>query len=345
MRPMVTSSRTAVIALLIAVEIAIAGMVVYAVTGSHGMGASGGASPWKFGMGGSQIAFKPVPIAAIAAGNVPTIRIDDPDSTVTVDTSSDGKVHVQDTTSVQGMVWSGGTIPQLRVVRTADGVSITRPAYSDSLGTIVFGGIDGEIHVDVPPGSRLWILHCSAAEINGIQNDVDVASQDGHVSLAAIRGNVNASSDDGHIDARDVRGDRIAISSGDGHLSLTDISASSLEAKTTDGRIDAQNLTIAGSTPHLLLHSDDGSVVASGAFAAHGAYEISSLDGSITLTLAPGSNAAVDATTDDGSVTIDGARYEGDDATQHSARVGDASSTMLVRSNDGSIHITTNEAQ
>ncbi|HEY3675932.1 MAG TPA: hypothetical protein VGK84_08040, partial [Candidatus Tumulicola sp.] len=66
------SSRSSIVAMLVAVEVLIVGIGLYALRGPHGFPVHNGGS------------FTPAAIAPLAAGNAPQIEVDDPDSHVDV---------------------------------------------------------------------------------------------------------------------------------------------------------------------------------------------------------------------------------------------------------------------
>ena len=306
-------SRTSIVAMLIAAEIVIAGIALYALRAGHAAGAR-------------SIAFAATPIAPVDAGNAPVVTVDDPDSRVVVRTSTDGRVHVTDSTSAHGWLFDDqrATVPKLAVTRTADGVAIARAPERGAGLHFFIGDFERSIEVDVPPAARLQIARCSGADVSGIEGGVAVHSQDGRITLADLRGSVSGTSDDGSVSASRIHGDSLAIQSSDGHLSLDDVAVASLEASTRDGRIEARALAIAGTSPNAVLHSDDGS---------------------IKVELLPGADLTVDASTNDGRVLVDGASFDSSgDATHHTVKLGSGAGNLRISSDDGSIHILTNGA-
>lgn len=322
--------------MLLAVELVLVGMMFTAVHGwgGHVFAASGG----FHAANASAKTYPPV-----AAGLSPHVQIDDADSGVHVTASNDGLVHVSDATSIHGFVIGASKIVDLTIARTADGVRIYRPSSQHHF-TVIFGGDTEHIDVQVPSGSHVDVIRSSSAEVTGMQNAVDVKSQDGHIGLFDIHGNVNAHSDDGHIEARNVAGDTLAMSTNDGSLRFSDITANVLDAKTDDGRIEAANLTIGGSSPRATLHTNDGSVHVGGKFAAGGSYDFSTNDGRVETTLATGSDLTIDASTGSGKIYVDGSPFGDGDSATHTVRLGSGSGAMRLASQDGSIHITTNGA-
>jgi DUF4097 and DUF4098 domain-containing protein YvlB len=330
-----SSSRTALVAMLVAVEVLIAGLAIWCIGGGHTM---------AFAAGMHRNGFAANPIAPIAAGDTPRIEVSDPESRVIVDASHDGLVHVKDLTNANGSIFSSGTIPQLRVNRTAAGVSIERESYD--LDFLAWVTIPQRIEIDVPAASTLDIAKSSGAEISRITGGVTVRSQDGPIVLADLTGTVDAASSDGHVTATGVHGDKLTLQSSDGNLELHDVTVETLNATTSDGRVETTNLTVAGAKPQATLHSNDGSMHVNGSFAPGGTYEVSSNDGRVELGLASGADLTVAASTGDGKITVDGTTYDNDDgdSVQHTVRLGSGAGTMNLRSGDGSIHITTNGA-
>lgn len=328
-------SRASIVGMLIAAEIVIVGIALYAIRGSANFA--------NF----HQVAFAAKPIAPIDAGSAPRITVDDPNSRIVVATSSDGQVHVSDLTSVSGSIFGDRWhVAQLQVQRTADGVSVSRPGSDDLHLHFIFGSFERRVEVDVPAASHVEIARCAGADVAGIEGGVAVRSQDGHVTLTDLRGTVDGRSDDGSVSATRVHGDSLALQSGDGHLSLQNVAVGSLNAQTSDGSIEARDVTVSGTSPHAVLHSDDGSIRVEGSFAPGGSYDVSTRDGSIRVGLAADANLTVNATTGDGRVLVDGASFssENGDSAQHTVKLGDGSGSLRLSSDDGSIHIQTNGA-
>ncbi len=305
MRAMERPSRTGLISLLIAVEVVIAGLALYTLRGA-GFASAGGFH---------QVDYSAPAIAPISAGYSPVVTVDDIDSRIVVTPSSDGLVHVTDRTEVHGFIFGADHAQTLQVSRTLGGVHIYRPE-----GHFVLGDTTTRVEVAVPPMTQLHISRSGGDDISGLQNGVDVVSQDGRITLEDIKGDIKAHSDDGRI-------------------TLTNVNANQIDASTHDGRIYASQIQMTGTSPRATLHSDSGSMHISGSFSA-GTYAFTTSDGRIDLGLLSGSDASVDASTADGRVVVNGQR---DEAGQP-IRVGNGSAVMRVRTEDGSVHITTNGA-
>ncbi len=298
-------SRASVVGMLIAAEILIVGMAIFAL----------GRSGTSFAAGLHHVAFTPSAIAPVAAGSEPHVVIDDRSSRVRVAVSNDNLVHVRDLTSIRGAVYSTGSYAQLHVTRTADGVRVERPR-TGALSFEIFGFSRQAIEVDVPSGSHLEIAGCGGADVSGIAGGTTVHSLDGHVTLTDLQGTVDVRSDDGYVSATNVRGDRLALASNDGHLALKNVTVDTLQARTLDGSIKADALSV----------TNDANLQTS--------------DGSIHIALAPSANLAIDASTRNGRITVDGAALDRD--SQRTIRLGSATGKMRLATSDGSIHILTN---
>jgi hypothetical protein len=263
-------SRASIVATLVAVEVAIVGIALYAI----GFGRSGPA--WA-GMQHYDFVGKSIP--ALAAGNAPQVAIDDPESTVEVKTSNDGMVHVTDLTNVQGLRFPGDSgIPPLAVSHTADGVAISRPYHRRFF---LMGMSDERIQVEVPAASHLQIGHCEGADVTGITGGVYVRSQDGHIGLNDIQGSVDAHSDDGSIRTHGLAltGSN-TLSTDDGRIELGFAPGADLnvEVSTDDGRITVNGNRVAhdsdADASHYTMRLGNGS----------GSLRATSRDGSIHIT-------------------------------------------------------------
>lgn len=300
-------SRASIVAMLVAAEIVIVGMAIYAI-GGHGA---------SFAAGMHHVDFAAAQIAPLSAGESPHVVVDDANSRVRVGVSSDALVHVRDLTQIRGAFFSSAKYPQLRVARTTDGVTIERPQAGD-ISIAIFGFSNQEIEVDVPAGAHLEIARCAGADIDGISGGVSVHSVDGHITLTDLQGAVEARSDDGYLKATNVRGDRLTMDSRDGHIALENVAVTSLSATTSDGRIEAGDLNVSGDAT---LQTEDGTV---------------------RVGLAPSADVTIDASTRDGHIYLDGSSNDSDDAAQRTIRVGAGTGHMKLASADGSIHISTN---
>ncbi|MBV8373062.1 MAG: DUF4097 family beta strand repeat protein [Candidatus Eremiobacteraeota bacterium] len=241
-------SRSALVAMLVAVEVLIVGMAVYVVRGACAM---------------HHADYTAAAIAPVDAGAAPRITVDDVDSRVVVAASHDGLVHVKDLTSAHGAFFGERpSFAKLDVKRIPGGVAIAR---SESHGVrFQIGWSEQRVEIDAPAGSQLEIAHCAGAQVNGIEGGVAIMSQDGRIELADVSGTVRAHSDDGRI-------------------VLTNVAASTLDAQTKSGSIEAHNLSVAGGAPRAVLHTDDGSIRVALAAGADLTVDASTNDGHVIV--------------------------------------------------------------
>lgn len=293
--------------MLVAGELLIVGMALYAVGGAG--------TSFAAGMHSSD--FTAAAIAPITAGETPHVVVDDPSSRVKVTTSNDGLVHVRDLTQMHGAIFSNGRYPQLSVTRTFEGVRIER-AHVENLSLRILGFLRQAVEVQVPREASVEIVRCAGADVTGLARDVSVHSVDGHVTLADLQASADVRSDDGYVSATNVRGDRLALESADGHLAVDNVAVTSLVASTRDGRIEADGLSVSGDAA------------------------LQTNDGPIRVRLAPNQDVTIDASTRDGRIVVDGNAFERDDSSQRTIRLGAGTGHMSLSTADGSIHILTN---
>jgi len=271
--------------MLIAAEVAVVAMVIYALGRGH----------VSFASDLRQAEFTAAPIAPMAAGPAPHVVVDDADSLVIVSVSRDELVHVRDLTQLRGAVFSNQPYPRLAVTRTADGVRIERP-HVERLSVEIFGFSTQRIEIEVPSRSRVEIARCSGADVAGVRGGVAVHSVDGRITLTDLQGSIDAHSDDGRI-------------------VLQNVTAGSMLADTNDGRIEASGLSFSGDAT---LRTGDGSMWLRLAPNANVTIDASTSDGSIsvdgssfhgddsahrTVTVGTGTSR-VKLTTGDGSIHI-----------------------------------------
>jgi len=284
------SPRMPLVAMLVAIEIVIAGVAIYTLTGHRTIFAGTG------GGGFHSMDYTAPPVAPVAVGNAPTIAIDDPSDRVIVTASNDRFVHVVDRTHVSGMLWGAPRIAPLHVERTADGVSITRAENGDFM-SIGFESSTERIEVQVPSDAVIAIARCGGAEISGTHGGVTAHSVDGSILLADLRGSVDVRDDDGRIEARRLTGDTFSARSSDGRIVLDGVVAPRIDAKTLDGRIIATFPSNTDAT--VSARTDDGYIRRDGTRLDHGDGDAAEQ----TFTLGSGSGKVALAT-NDGTISI-----------------------------------------
>jgi hypothetical protein len=285
-------SRMPLVAMLVAVEIAIVGIAVYALTGHHTIFASG--TPGFDGF--RQVNYTAPSFAPLAVGSGPTIAIDDPSDRVIVTASNDRFVHVVDRTQVRGNFWGSPHIAPLRFDRNANGVTISRAEDSEFVG-FGFESVTRRIEVQVPSDAALAIARCGGAEVSGVTGGVTAHSVDGSILLADLHGAVDVRDDDGRIEARRIVGDTFSARSNDGRIILDGVVSPKIDVNTLDGRIIATFPSDSDAT--IMARTNDGNIIRDGTLLNHGDGDAASQ----TLTLGSGS-AKVAMATDDGTITI-----------------------------------------
>ena len=221
--------------MLVAAEVLIVGMAIYAVGHGHA----------SFAAGLQHVDFTAAPIAPVAAGAAPRVVIDDAASRVHVGVSPRRARPRRDLTEMRGAVFQPRSYPHLRVTRTSDGVRIERPARaasrskSSDSASRPFKWTCREIPTSRSPIAR-------APTSSAVTGGASVHSNDGHVTLTDMQGSIDARSDDGYVSATNVRGDHLGMVSSDGHLALKNVAVGSLLAQTRDGRIEADALSVTG---------------------------------------------------------------------------------------------------
>ncbi|MGZ3547730.1 MAG: DUF4097 family beta strand repeat-containing protein [Vulcanimicrobiaceae bacterium] len=311
-------SRTALIVLLVAAEVLVAGTALSILRGHMGWTASA--------HGLHRLALTPTVFPGVDAGAAPHVTVSVPDSRITVEASIDGQIHVTDQSSTRGNVFgTAGQIPPLRIQRTADGMAIERPPTNINFFMMI-GSVDRGVRIALPPGATVEITRCTGADIRGLSGGVSVRSQDGSIRLENLTGDADLFSNDGRIAAVGIRSGRLAMESRDGPLTLDDVIVEQLTAITNDGRIRAHRLQLSGANAQAQVRSNDGSV---------------------NLHFTDAGNVKVQAHTSDGRIVVDGRSTNSEDsgATQATYTLGSGAGTLDVSTQDGTIAMTTNGAQ
>ncbi len=281
-------SRFGIIAVLLAVEVFIAGAIVSSLSG-------GGLSVRAAGL--HRVDQSGKAFAPVDAGAAPRVLIDDPDSFVTVAPSTDGKIHVTDASRLHGWFFGHSSLPALQVTRTADGVAIRRSESGGSRFSLLGWNREG-VDVLMPAASSLDVARCSGADVRGATGQVRIRSVDGHIAAANLR--VSA----------------LSLHSQDGSLRLDDVAAPSIDASTEDGSIHANKLDVGSG----VLSTRDGSVTLDlsardltvrahtqdGRVAFNGRRVDSNDDGSSGVFQIGSGGRALEVSTQDGSIHITG---------------------------------------
>ena len=280
---MTAISRTSIVAMLVAVEVLVAGLCIWSLTNA---GAGWG------GMGLHRVDYNARPFAPIAAGPSPVVTIDDVDSHVVVSASTDGLVHVTDETAVHGWIAGSDQAQVLTASRTPDGVRIFRPE-----GHFVIGDTNDRVLVQVPPMSRLEIVRSDACDISGIRNGASVHTNDGHITATDVSGNAfDFDSGDGRVTISNIsftgNAPHMHVRTADGsvHVSGAFGAPGAYSVETGDGRVDVTLLS--GSNVTVSSSTGDGSITIDGNRHAGSTVKVGNGD------------AAMNVHTEDGSIHI-----------------------------------------
>ncbi|MGB6986643.1 MAG: DUF4097 family beta strand repeat-containing protein [Candidatus Aquilonibacter sp.] len=284
-------SRTSLIAVLVAAEVAILGLAAYSIRGAVSGDVFAGGGP-----GGANFVAKT--FTPVAAGNAPRVTIDDPNSGVTIGVSDDGLVHVKDDTSFSGVTLrSPHDYPQLAVTQDFNGVHISRPAYHEGWPMFIgFSNSRQHFEVQVPATAAVIVDACANAEVSDLKNGATIKALDGRIELTHVKGAIVAHTDDGHILADDIASPALDLSSNDGWIEVRNFAAAAggkydvatsdghikvafapgsdvtVDASTNDGslRVDGvrqrgddgaqQNIRVGNGGSAMRVHSDDGSI-------------------------------------------------------------------------------------
>ncbi|MBV8245692.1 MAG: DUF4097 family beta strand repeat protein [Candidatus Eremiobacteraeota bacterium] len=302
-------SRKRLIAVLVIAEF----VILYAIFSVSGLTAPRG------GWSGTALAdTAPHDLAPIDAGSAPHVIVDDPDSSVTVAISPDGRVHASDEWSVHGWILgSKKRPPELHATRTLDGVEVARASQAWQ-----FVGVIGDevqrTQVLVPAGTRLEVRNAGGLNVSG------------------LRGDLVANLSDGRIVLTDIVTDSIRVHTADGRIEFHGVKTRNLAASTNDGRILGEALSVEGSNPTATLQTDSGRIMLGASFAGGGTYDIHTGDGRIHLNLPRENDLAIEPNTGDGHVELDGSRRDG------TFNLGAGTGTLRVATGNGDISITTN---
>lgn len=242
--------------MLVAVEVLVAGLCIWSVTGVT-------APTWSGG-GFHRVDYVASPIAPISAGDSPVVTIDDEDSYVIVSASTDGLVHVTDKTVVHGWIAGSNRAQVLTASRTPDGVRIFRPP-----GHFSIGATEDKVLVAVPPMSRVQIVRSDRCDISGIRNGASIHTSDGHITATDVSGNgFDFDSGDGRITISNIsftgNGPHMHLRTADGSVRVSGVFSApgAYGIQTGDGRVDMTLL--AGSNVTVSASTNDGSIAIDG---------------------------------------------------------------------------------
>ncbi len=198
-----------------------------------------------------------------------------------------------------------------------------------------------EIEVRVLPGQNelRWESRSLELEVSmPSRGNLDVRTDDGHVSVAGIAGQVRAHTGDGHIKVNGTDGP-LDVDTNDGHINISD-ARGSLRGRSGDGHMSIQgrfnSLDLETRDGHLTVRVEDGSTMTED-------WHLQTGDGRLELNLPRAFSAELDASTGDGRVQTDisGATQvqTGKDAHSYRARLGAGGKSLTLHTGDGGISI------
>jgi hypothetical protein len=306
--------RATLIAVLIGVEVALLAGMATAVRGGSG-------TPWFGSSQGSPATATGGASWTFAAGLAPAVTIDISLADLTIETRAGSQIDVAVVPGVQ--VGPSGAISARNDGGT---VRITAP---DTSGWHFFQADDRNVHVTVPPGTRIIVESAGDIRATGLRGPVSM-SGDGFIDVTDVRGDLSASSSNGHVEITDADCPTMHVSSSNGRVVLRRVTVQRLVASSSNGRIEAVGLAVR-----------DGS--------------ISSSNGRVSLDFAPGADTTVTADASNGSISVanfaaapaaaaaggaDGDDDDGDDhgdSSTKKVRIGAGSGQLDVHASNGSI--------
>jgi Putative adhesin len=306
--------RPTLIAVLIGVEVAIVAAMFGAVRGGSasssgfpvaGAGVAAGGTGWSFAAG-------PHPTVTVAIGHADLTIETRPGALIAVTVVPGVEIHSSGPISARD---DGGTIR----VTAADSEGASR-LYVD----------DRNIHVIVPPATRVIVDQAGDINAGGLRAAASFESSHGDISIHDFRGQLSATSSDGRLEISDADCPTLHVASSNGRVTLTRVTAAQIDASSSNGRVEGTGLQ---------LH--DG--------------RVSSSNGRVSLGFAAGANTTVSAASSNGHVHVSGFAAtpatsvkrgddeDGDDDTDSAAattvRVGAGSGRLDVHASNGSINL------
>lgn len=303
--------RPTLIAVLIGVEVAIVAGMFGAVRSDAG--------PASFGV---PIAGAGLPAGSgwsFAAGPNPSVTVDIGHADLTIETRPGAQIAVKVVPGVE--IHSSGPISA-----RDDGGTI-RVSAADGAGASNFYVDDRNVHVIVPPATRVIVEQAGDIDASGLRAAASFESSHGDITIRDFRGQLSATSSDGRLEIADAVCPTLHVASSNGRVTLTRVAAAQIDASSSNGRVEGTALQ---------LH--DG--------------RVSSSNGRVSLGFAGGTDTTVSAASSNGHVHVSGFpagptttadRGDEDDDSDSSAattvRVGAGSGRLSVHASNGSINL------
>ncbi|MGB8321953.1 MAG: DUF4097 family beta strand repeat-containing protein [Candidatus Acidiferrum sp.] len=243
------------------------------------------------------------------------VRVLTDDGAVRVSTGDIKQIEIR-------VVYSGYKLDRdLRVSTTQNGDQVEVVAKTSS-GSIFNWGVrhaNLRVEVHMPKDTDLEVTSGDGSvEADALNGNVDIKTGDGSITVVGGKGTVHMKSGDGHIDGKDLDGN-VDASAGDGSINI-------------EGRFDVLN-----------VHTGDGSITvrARPGSRVASSWNFHAGDGSIDVDLPGDLQANIDASTHDGHISLGiPVTVEGTfSSSRITGRMNGGGQTIVVRTGDGSIHL------
>jgi DUF4097 and DUF4098 domain-containing protein YvlB len=308
--------RPTLIAVLIGVEVAIVIGMFGAVRGgwvpspfvfsSAGAAVPAGGHDWSFTAG-------PHPAVTVSIGH----------ADLTIETRPGPQIAVSVVPGIE--IHSSGPIS------ARDDGGMIRVTAANAEGASHFYVDDRNIHVIVPPETRVIVEQAGDIDARGLRAAASFESSHGDITIRDFRGPLSATSSDGRLEISDADCPTLYVASSNGRVTLTRVTAAQIDASSSNGRVEGTALQ---------LH--DG--------------HVSSLNGRVSLGFAGGADTTVSAASSNGHVHVSGftsgpvtssVKRAGDDeddddsnsSSATTVRVGAGSGRLNVHASNGSINL------
>jgi hypothetical protein len=307
--------RATLIAVLIGVEVAIVAGMAGAIRG--------GSQPSWFGFPNATAGTQDGgPGWSFAAGPHPSVEIDIGHADLTIETRPGAQIAVAVVPGVE--IHSSGPIT------ARDDRGTIRITAAESDGQSSFYVDDRNVHVIVPPATRVLVDGAGDIEASGLRAAASFDSEHGDITVRDFHGALTATSSDGHVDVKDADCTTLHVDAANGRVALTRVTAAQIDASSSNGRVEGTGLRLR-----------DG--------------HVSSSNGRVSLGFSADADTTVTAATSNGHVNVSGfdatpAKYvkRGDDdeddddddsSSAKTVRIGAGSGRLDVRASNGSIDL------
>jgi hypothetical protein len=292
-------SRSQLIAVLVALEVVIAGEMILAIRGdqppqwSAWHSGAAEASGSNLAEGGSHQVF--------AAGSHPVLNVDIGYADLTIRTGDASQIDVSVSKSTDFGIFRG----KGPITAAKDGETVRIEAGEGHNWSV---GDDRMVTVIVPPNTRVTVVKAGNIKAEGLRADASFSSV----------GNGTVTIED--YDARSL-----SVSASDGRITLQRVAANHLDATASDGRIEGSGLQLRDGN----IESSDGRVSLGFAQGTNTLVNAETSDGKIRVSGIPGAASSETAKSSD----------DDEDASSRSVRIGAGEGRLDVRSSDGNIYL------